>query len=267
VTALEAERLFQIAGSLDQLQRYCMATTWKEYQEEAASFFRSLGLDASTDVVVRGVRTTHDVDVLVKSQHVGFDITWIVECKHWRTRVSKLHVLALREIVADVGADRGILLSEAGFQQGAIEAANLTNVRVTSLAEAGATTKNQIYSMRLRDLYARIEDCKDRYWNIPKDQRIEHGLRPDVGVFGYSATRDIELCADLLSRAFRGLYPFKSEALASYIIPELRKQFDSPEEVVATVEPIVDELQKKLDAYEASRRDTGKTGASPYNTE
>ena len=72
-----------------------MTVAWKEYQEEATSFFRSLGLDASTDVTVDGVRTTHDIDVLVKSHHVGFEITWVVECKHWKTRVSKLHVLGV----------------------------------------------------------------------------------------------------------------------------------------------------------------------------
>jgi hypothetical protein len=29
-----------------------MTNTWKEYQEEAAAFFRTLGLDAQTDVPV-----------------------------------------------------------------------------------------------------------------------------------------------------------------------------------------------------------------------
>lgn len=233
-----------------------MAIAWKEYQEEAASFFRSLGLDASINVTVNGVRTTHDVDVLVKSQHVGFSITWLVECKHWKKRVSKLHVLALREIVSDVGADRGILLSEVGFQSGAIEAANLTNVQVTSLAEVSATAMNDIYSMRLRELYDRIEDCNDRYWDIPKDHRIEHGLRPDVGGSAYSGTRTIELCRDLLSRAFRGLYPVKAEVLAAFVTPGLPEHFNSPKEVVAAVEPMVGELEEKLGAYEASRRDT-----------
>src|SRR5437899_12186894 len=130
-----------------------MANTWKEYQEEAAAFFRALGLDAETDATVQGVRTRHDIDVLVRSHHVGFDVTWLVECKHWMSRVSKLHVLALREIVADVGADRGILLSETGFQSGAIEAATLTNVHVTSLADVRRTASNEIMSMRLRELY------------------------------------------------------------------------------------------------------------------
>lgn len=136
-----------------------MADIWKEYQEEAATFFRVLGLDAETDVTIRGVRTTHDIDVLVKSHHAGFDVTWIVECKQWNSRVSKLHVLALREIVADLGADRGILLAESGFQSGAIEAAALTNVHITSLAEVRRTARAEVFSMRLRELYDRIEAC------------------------------------------------------------------------------------------------------------
>ncbi len=83
-----------------------MATDWKGYQEETAEFFRSLGLSASTDVTLRGVRTSHDVDVLVTIDVAGFSVKWIVECKHWKDAVNKLHVIALREIVADLGADR-----------------------------------------------------------------------------------------------------------------------------------------------------------------
>jgi restriction system protein len=73
-----------------------MPPAWKDYQEEAASYFRSLGLEAETDVSLKGVRTTHDLDVVVKSRHVGFEVIWLVECKNWKLPVSKLHVLALR---------------------------------------------------------------------------------------------------------------------------------------------------------------------------
>ncbi len=130
-------------------------TSWKSYQEEAADFFRSLGLSASTDVTLSGVRTKHDVDVFVKLVFAGFEATWIIECKYWKTAVTKLHVLALREIVSDLGADRGIILCEAGFQSGAVEAANLTNVQVTSLAALTGASKDAIYAARLRDLYDR----------------------------------------------------------------------------------------------------------------
>jgi restriction system protein len=155
-----------------------MADDWKEYQEEAAEFFRSLGLSAETDVKLDGVRTSHDIDVVVKSKHVGFEILWLVECKYWKSPVSKLHVLGLREITSDLGADRGILLCEAGFQSGAIEAANLTNVRVTTLASLSIETRQDVSAMRLRELYDRVEHSNDRYWALDKPYRKSVGLRP-----------------------------------------------------------------------------------------
>jgi restriction system protein len=129
---------------------------WKQYQEETADYFSSIGLEAETDVSVKGVRTSHDVDVLVTSHFHGFDIQWIVECKLWQKPVNKLHVLGLREIVADIGADRGILLSESGFQSGAVEAANMTNIQVTSLENVKESSSHSVYSLRLRELFDRV---------------------------------------------------------------------------------------------------------------
>ena len=222
---------------------------WKKYQEDAASYFRSLGLEAFTDVTVNGVRSSHDIDVLVKSHYVGFDITWIVECKCWKKRVNKLHVLGLREIVSDLGADRGILLSESGFQSGAIEAANLTNIQVAPIDEMQESASSSIYAMRLRDLYDRIGLCKDRYWNIPKDERIKFGLRTEMA--GYSGAMIIDMCIDLLTRAFRGIYPFQSETLEALYLFGRDKSFESPKEVVDLVEIKISEIETKLDDYDS----------------
>jgi len=223
-----------------------MADDWHGYQEEAASLFRSMGLDATTNLTMKGVRTTHDIDVVVKSHHAGFDITWLIECKHWRSPVSKLHVLALREIVADLGADRGILLCEAGFQSGAIEAANLTSVRVSSLESVRATASADISAMRVRELYDRVESCRLRYWDLPKAHRIQHALRHDVGEIGYSGARMIDICVELMSRAFRGVYPFQLDSLAALVEFGKNKQFRSPEEVIATITPMIDDLEQRL---------------------
>lgn len=226
---------------------------WRQYQEKAAAFFRSLGLEAETDVTVKGIRTTHDVDVVVRSHHVGFDITWLVECKHWKSAVSKLHVLALREIVADTGADRGILLAEAGFQSGALEAASLTNVQLTSLQQLIVSASDDILSMRLRELFDRNDICKERYWKIPKQTRIEYGLRFDVGTWGYSGRQIIIYVADVLSRAFRGQFPVVSEVPLAKTNPELALPdcFTSPAEVVAKLEKLVSELESKLSFVES----------------
>lgn len=225
-----------------------MADDWKDYQEEAAEFFRSLGLSAETDVKLQGVRTTHDIDVVVKSKHVGFEVLWLVECKHWKSAVSKLHVLGLREIVSDLGADRGILLCEAGFQAGAVEAANLTNVQVTSLASLSVETRQDISAMRLRELYDRVECCNDRYWELDKPYRMEVGLRPDVGEPGYSGARVVDYCRDLLSRAFRGLYPIETGHPGMFVRQGLASVYTDIDEVLGVIQSLTVELESKLDA-------------------
>lgn len=222
---------------------------WKEYQEEAAEFFRSIGLEAETDVSLQGVRTMHDVDVLVKSQHAGFEITWIVECKQWASKVSKLHVLALREIVNDLGADRGILLAENGFQSGALEAAALTNVHVTCLAEVSRTASSEIFSMRLRELYDRVSECKQAYWDIPKSKRIECGLRPEVCASGYSGDWVIKVSEDLIAKAFRGAYPIEVDEMMRFFAQQLPSEINSVQELVKSVEPLIEDLEDRLNEY------------------
>jgi restriction system protein len=228
-----------------------LTNNWRRYQEEVATFFRELGLDANTDITMQGTRAKHDIDVVVKSSHVGFEVIWIIECKQWQTKVSKLHVLALRQIVTDVGADRGILLSESRFQSGALEAAALTNVHAMSLAEVRKSASREIISMRLRELYDRLEDCSERYWNISKRDRITHGLRPEVGNVGYSGTQVIDLAHDILAKAFRGIFPIKSDTLGAINITGFDREFNTLEELITSIESLINKLDKKLKEYES----------------
>jgi restriction system protein len=194
------------------------APAWSGYQEDAAEFFRSLGLEAETNVTIKGVRTSHDIDVLVRSRHAGFDVMWVVECKHWNSRVSKLHVLALREIVSDTGADRGILLAENGFQSGAVEAASLTNVHVTSLANTRVEARSEIASMRLSDLFDRVEHCREQYWSIPKSARIEHGLRAEYYEHDYSGDYR-QVCARCTAQGIQGRLPIRNRSHGCADVP------------------------------------------------
>lgn len=108
---------------------------WMQYQEDAATFFRSLGLQAEVETTVKGTRGEHDVDVLVKGNLHGVNFVWIVECKAWRSNIPKEKVMALAAIVDDVGADRGFLLSEVGFQSGAIQQARKRSITLTSIQD------------------------------------------------------------------------------------------------------------------------------------
>ncbi|QXG75286.1 restriction endonuclease [Modestobacter sp. L9-4] len=182
---------------------------WKQYEEEAASFFRSLGMEADVQETIAGARTTHDVDVLVRSSQFGFDMLWVVECKLWRTPVTKLHVLGLRQIAVDLGADRGILLSESGFQRGALEAAELTNIQLASLSDLKRSASHQVGLAELRRMEDRVDDCRRRYWDLPKEHRIATGLRQEVMMVGYSLASLLESIEASMNEAFRGRLPIK----------------------------------------------------------
>jgi restriction system protein len=235
---------------------------WSDYQEEVAEFFRSIGLQADTNVTLNGVRTTHDIDVVVRSNHVGFDLLWLVECKHWKTAVSKLHVLGLREIVSDLGADRGILMSESGFQSGAQEAAQLTNVQLTSLAALTTTAADALGKAQLRVIQERAERCRERYWDLSKDVRIKYGLRQEVAALGYSGYDVLQTIDAAISSALRGQLPvvgappFGALAIET-AAPELRAA-RTLNELIKCLEPMVAELESRLDtAYAAIGQSNG----------
>lgn len=237
-----------------------MDKAWKTYQEQTREFFSSLGLDARTDVTIQGVRTEHDIDVLVQMNNAGFKVTWLIECKLWTSKVKKLHVLALREIVADTGADRGILLAENGVQSGALEAAALTNVHISSLAELRGSTRKEVFGLRLHDLFDRSVECETRYWEIPKGDRIAFGLRPDHGEAFISTIAKIEKIKEILTKAFRGNYPIELDPFDQIIIPGFPLLVADIEVFVGEADKVLTECESQLVDAEARLCLTKKNG-------
>jgi len=223
---------------------------WAAYQEEVASFFRSLALDATVDERLQGIRTTHDVDVVVRMKHVGVDVLWLVECKRWASRVSKLHVMALREIASDLGADRALLLSDTGFQVGAIDAASSTNIQLSSLDELRRRAEPDIAAKQITEFRNRVAGFRERYWAMPKEHRIAHGLRPEAPAVGYSAPIVIDALRDALDAASRNAYPIQPNFIAAAVVSRLDFASASAFELINRVEPVVDELERRLSAAE-----------------
>jgi hypothetical protein len=161
----------------------------------------------------------------------------------------------LREIVADIGADRGLLMAEEGFQPGAREAANLTNVLLTSLAELNVTVSTDISMMKIRDLQDRIDDCTARYWAIDQPTRIEFGLRADVGEPGYSGAQVCDAIRAFLADAARGKYAATTDPVIGLKISLLGLSAASPAEVIDVAEPIVSDLEARLALAERAIHD------------
>jgi len=105
-------------------------------------------------------------------------------------------------------------------------------------------------AMRLRELYDRIEVCRQRYWDIPKGKRIDGGLRPDVGASGYCGDHIINLASELVAKAFRGIFPVEVDSMVGFAIFGEERQFSTANEIFTFVESIIIELETKLVAFE-----------------
>jgi hypothetical protein len=186
---------------------------------------------------------------------MGQSILWLVECKAWQTRIPKEKVLAHRQIVDDLGADRGFVMNEKGFQKGALEAALNANVQLTSLAELRETCGHDLGLERLRRIYERIFSCRERYWDIPKSVRIDYGLRGEFDPSAYSGDRVINTVESCAIRAILSGFPVVYDEV---LVPMSRLSggtidpgsvslvFDEPHELVTHLSEKIIELEMLL---------------------
>ena len=145
-----------------------MTVAWREYQESAAEFFRTLGFHANVEAKIDGARVSHKIDVFVTGVVHGIGFRWVVECKHWKSNIPKEKVLALISIVQDIGADRGFLLSETGFQSGAIRVSSNTNITLSSLEDLKIEAEGTLIRNAVTHLLGRREQIRTRLWHLHK---------------------------------------------------------------------------------------------------
>ncbi|MCC7385957.1 MAG: restriction endonuclease [Deltaproteobacteria bacterium] len=90
-------------------------------------------------VVQRAVRKgrsgNYEIDVLVEFEILGgASMRMLVECKRHRRRVQRDVVLALKSKLDELSAHKGMLVSTAGFQSGAIDYAKEHGIALVEIA-------------------------------------------------------------------------------------------------------------------------------------
>jgi len=222
---------------------------WRDYQEKVAVLFRNLGCIAETDLAVQGARAKHNIDVWVTFNQFGLVNKWLIECKYWKSRVSKEKVLALKSIVEDVGADRGILVGETGFQQGAFDSANTSNILLTTYTDLEVKVKDYLYINLLERLEKQTAFLQYEIHNLFVTEKVsshmlKHSAKP--GVDAKEATPKIG-CLSMIDTGFKliklGKYPvpFNYDAQSSRIISA-----KNAEEFAIEVGKIVEQIQQWL---------------------
>lgn len=155
-----------------------MESSWKTYQRQAAQFFTEIGLNAVEEKQVQGIRGKHKVDVFITGRIHGLDIKWVIECKQWSSNVPKEKVLALLSIVQDIGADKGILLSEIGFQSGAIKVTRNTNILLTSLADLKEEIKETFTETIISTLHWRLTKVSKKLSDLHRLEKDDYFITP-----------------------------------------------------------------------------------------
>lgn len=109
--------------------------TWEQLEELVTAILGECGMQATRQVTINLPRRSVDVDVLAEETVDGIVHRIICECKYWKANVPKEIVHAFRTVMQETGANRGYIISRAGFQKGAYEAVQATNIELVTFAE------------------------------------------------------------------------------------------------------------------------------------
>lgn len=112
-----------------------LPSDWRELQDKAAQILSECGFESCTERKIQLARGTVSVDVLARDPSASPPATYICECKHWQRTVSKTVIHGFRTVVVDAGAHRGFVISSGGFQSGAYEAAEHSNIDLVNWQE------------------------------------------------------------------------------------------------------------------------------------
>lgn len=151
-----------------------MSKDWEKYQRKVADLFNTFGCQAETNAKVQGARGKHRIDVLVSFSNYGYKNTWVCECKFWSSSIPKEKVLALQAIIQDIGADKGLLFSESGFQAGAVSCAMNTNIILTSCDELEKNLKSYLVGSIIVKKLSEIVILKDRLFDLSYTKTIKY---------------------------------------------------------------------------------------------
>jgi predicted Mrr-cat superfamily restriction endonuclease len=105
-------------------------TDWQDLQNKVAQLFAEMGYRTTTPKVVDlAGRGRKEVDVYIEDPRASVNQIILIECKLWNTPVSQDTVHSMHTVMSGSGANTGFIVSKAGFQSGAHEAAAKTNRR------------------------------------------------------------------------------------------------------------------------------------------
>lgn len=136
---------------------------WQDLEIKVASILAECGMAAQRNKEITTVRGKVTVDVLAIDPHSSPELIYLCECKHWSAAIPRSVVHSFRTVVQDFGAHLGILISRQGFQSGALDAAELANIKLLTWVEFQKLFINRWKEYRYNTLRPLFEDVFEYY--------------------------------------------------------------------------------------------------------
>jgi Restriction endonuclease len=104
--------------------------TWQELERLVEQAFAEMGYESHRGHELATVRGKVKIDVYAVKRSAPIPTVVLCECKYWEKAVEQNVVYGFRSICNDVGAHFGLIISKAGFQSGASETREATNIHL-----------------------------------------------------------------------------------------------------------------------------------------
>ena len=101
---------------------------WRALQDGVCQIFKEIGLDAVSEHILSTPRGKVSIDVYAVDQSSVEKIRYLVECKNWKNHIPQSVVHSFTTVMHETGAHIGFIISREGFQAGAAQYLNNTNI-------------------------------------------------------------------------------------------------------------------------------------------
>lgn len=108
---------------------------WKDLQNKVAFILNCVGIVSEKEKTVHTPRGKVELDIYGIDKNSIDKIKYIIECKNWNKKVPQNVVHSFTQLMIETGSNIGYIISKKGFQKGAFDYINSTNIRLFTFKE------------------------------------------------------------------------------------------------------------------------------------
>lgn len=141
--------------------------TWQQLEDMVYLAFIEMGYISHKSHSYKTIRGRVAVDVIAVDKITPIPTTILCECKYWNKPVNQQIIYAFRSVCLDIGAHYGLVISKKGFQCGAEQTRQNTNVHLLNFEQF----QNKFFDKWRESIFMEIVKMRDAF--LPKLYRDE----------------------------------------------------------------------------------------------